>query len=113
MKKGFKLAGTLIGAAVVAASVPFVIRKDSETGEKTFDALLWQLKTRPNQETGKRDIELNILPNRLRCKIYTEVPEEELVVDEDSQPECDIELTLDPKLDEEDPVPAASIDVEA
>ena len=111
MKKIWKV----LGIAAVAATVPVMFRRNRETGESTIDALLWQLKSRPNEETGKRDFELNILPNRLRCKIYTEVPEEELIVEEDVQPECDIELTLDPKLDDEPvtPVePAAPVDPE-
>jgi len=107
-KKVWKILGI---TAAVASLVPVVFRKNDETGEKTVDALLWQLKTRPNQETGKRDIELNILPNRLRCKVCTEVPEEELVIDADDQPACDIELTLEPKLDDEEP--ASTVDCHA
>ena len=101
-RKYWKLLGV---AAAVAAVVPVVFRKNEETGEKTVDALLWQLKTRPNEETGKRDVELSILPNRFVCKVKSEIPEEELVVDVDEQPACDIELTLEPKLDDEEPAP--------
>ena len=99
MKKIWKVLGI---TAAVAAVAPVVFRKNEETGEKTVDALLWQLKTRPNEETGRKDIELNILPNRLRCRICTEVPDEELVVDGVEEPACDIELTLEPKLDDEE-----------
>ena len=102
-KKLWKILGV---TAAVAALVPVVFRKNDETGEKTVDALLWQLKTRPNGEPGKRDIELNILPNRFVCKVTSEVPEEELVIEDDAQDTCDIELTLTPDLSEEEPDPS-------
>ena len=107
-KKVWKILGI---TAAVASLVPVVFRKNDETGEKTVDALLWQLKTRPNQETGKKDIELSILPNRFPRKIREDLPEEELVIDADDQPACDIELTLEPKLDDEDP--ASTVDCHA
>ena len=106
-KKHWKILGVVAAAAALA---PVVFRKNDETGEKTVDALLWQYKSRPNAETGKRDIEVNILPNRFVCKVTSEIPEEELVVEDDAQEPCDIELTLTPDLDEE---PTETIDTEA
>ena len=61
MKKIWKI----LGVAALATSIPFVIRTDPETKERTFDALLWQLRTRPNPETGKREVTaVSILPYR-------------------------------------------------
>ena len=112
MKKGFKIAGALLGVAAVAATVPYAVTKDSETGEKTIEALLWRLNMRPNTETGKKDITIDIFPNRLPCKPSTDIPEEELICEDAVQTDCDIELTLDPKLDDEEPA-STSVDVEA
>ena len=68
MKKIWKI----LGVAVAAASVPVLFRKNPETGERTVDALLWQLTTTPNPETGKRDIAINIFPNRFPRKTAEE-----------------------------------------
>ena len=96
-----KIHWKILGAVAAAAALaPVVFRKNEETGEKTVDALLWQYKSRPNKETGKRDIELNILPNRFICKVTSEIPDEELIVDDGEQDTCDIELTLTPDLSE-------------
>ena len=92
----------ILGVAAAIGCIPVLFRKNPETGEKTVDALLWQLKTRPNAETGSRDIELNILPNRFVCKLTAEIPEEELIID--NQESCDIELTLQPDLSDLEPV---------
>ena len=97
MKKIWKV----LGIAAAVGCIPVLLRTNPETGEKTVDALLWQLKTRPNEETGNKDVELNILPNRFICKLTAEIPDEELIVDEVEEPACDIELTLEPNLDDE------------
>ena len=62
MKKIWKV----LGVATLVASVPFVIRSNPETRERIYDALLWQVRTRPNPETGKSEVTaVSILPNRL------------------------------------------------
>ena len=73
MKKIWKV----LGVAAIAASVPVVFRKNPETGERTVDALLWQLTTTPDPETGKRAVSLSIFPNRFPRKKAEERPEEE------------------------------------
>ena len=61
MKKIWKI----LGVAALAASIPFVIRTDPETKERSYDALLWQVRTRPNPETGKTEVTaVSILPTR-------------------------------------------------
>ena len=79
MKKIWKV----LGIAAFAASIPFVIRSNSETGERSYDALLWQVRTRPNPETGKAEVTaVSIIPNR-RARRYDEA---DLFADEDITP---------------------------
>ena len=73
MKKVWKI----LGIVAVAASVPVVFRKNPETGERTVDALLWQLTTTPDPETGKHSVSLSIFPNRFPRKKAVECPWEE------------------------------------
>ena len=82
MKKIWKVLGV---AAAVAACAPVVFRNDSETGEKTVDALLWQYKSRPEWD-GSTHRELTIFPCRLPHKKKAEeaelFDEEHLIADE-------------------------------
>ena len=62
MKKIWKILGS---AALVAGLVPYKAEENLETGEKTFDALLWQVRTCRNSETGKSELTaVSILPTR-------------------------------------------------
>lgn len=98
-KNAWKILGI---TAAVATVFPFVIKSNRETGEKTYDALLWHLSLRPKTDSGS-DITLEILPNRFSRRKHDDIPEEELITDEDMQPACDIALTLEPKLDDDEP----------
>ena len=63
MKKIWKILGAV---ALVAGLVPYKAEENLETGEKTFDALLWQVRTCRNSETGKSEVTaVSIIPNRL------------------------------------------------
>ena len=62
MKKIWKV----LAIAVAAASViPYKVEENIATGEKTYDALLWQVRTRRNSATGKSELSaVSILPTR-------------------------------------------------
>ena len=61
MKKIWKV---LAIAAAAAAVIPYKVEENIETGERTWDALLWQFRSRPEGD-GEARKELTILPNRL------------------------------------------------
>ena len=62
MKKIWKFLGV---AALVAGLVPYKAEENLETGEKTYDALLWQVRTCRDPATGKSALSaVSILPTR-------------------------------------------------
>jgi len=74
MKKLLKILGI---AAVVASLLPYRIERNQNTGERLLEALLWQVRTRPDHETGKTRISaVSILPNRLARQYGKEAPED-------------------------------------
>ena len=106
MKKGLKFAGVVAGLAALAALVPYSINKDEEADETTAYALLWKYTNKPDPEApGNRKISIDIgFHNPAEAEI-----DELLMGDNDlilvdpavEEPSCDIELTLEPKLDDE------------
>ena len=62
MKKFWKI---LAIAAAAAAVIPYKVEENLDTGEKTWDALLWQVRARRNHTTGKSELTaVSILPTR-------------------------------------------------
>jgi len=62
MKKLWKVLGI---AALVAGVIPYKAEENLETGEKTYDALLWQVRTCRDAVTGKPALTaVSILPTR-------------------------------------------------
>lgn len=61
MKKGWKIAGVIAGAAALAALTPYSCKHDPDTGALSLKALLWNLTTSPNLDGGS-NISINILP---------------------------------------------------
>ena len=58
MKKIWKILGA---AALVAGLVPYKAEHDIETDEKTYQALLWKVTTRPSAELDdKRQVTVNL-----------------------------------------------------
>ena len=110
MKKGWKIAGTIAGLAALAAALPYSCVKDDENDKLTVQALLWKYTNQPSEEPGKRNISIDIGFHNPFA-----VENDDLLMDEDDDlllmdspaveveavPQCDIELTLDPKLDDE------------
>ena len=92
MKKIWKVLGI---AALAAGLIPYKAEENLETGEKTYDALLWQVRTRLNAETGKSELSaVSILPTR-----SIRHGEEDLFADEEAF--IDVEVT---PADEENPL---------
>ena len=61
-----KLLKVLSIAALVASLLPYRMERNKCTGERLFEALLWQVRTRPDSETGITKISsVSVLPNRL------------------------------------------------
>ena len=106
MKKGWKIAGAVAGiAALTAALVPYSINRDEENDETTAYALLWKFTKKPDSE-GRRTISIDIgFHNPAEAEIdELLMGENDLILVE--EPKCDIELTLEPKLDDEPKAPA-------
>lgn len=59
MKLIWKVLGATAAVAAAAATVPFSVRKNKETGERTIEALLWNAKT-GTDDTGARTVSINI-----------------------------------------------------
>ena len=61
-----KLLKVLSIAVLVASLLPYRIERNKHTGERLFEALLWQVRTRPDSETGKTRLSsVSVLPNQL------------------------------------------------
>ena len=72
-----KLLKVLSIAALIASLLPYRVEQNKRTGERTFEALLWQVRTRPDYDAGKTKISaVSILPNRLARQYGKEAPED-------------------------------------
>ena len=67
-------------AAATAAVVPYRVEQDIKIGGKTWDALLWQFKSRPD-DFGEVHKELTVFPRRLPRRKAAE--EAEMFADSD------------------------------
>ena len=64
MKKVWKV----LAVAAAVSMVPVSMIKDPETGERSINALLWQVRVCRDSITGKQKVTaVSIVPNR-RCK---------------------------------------------
>ena len=116
MKKGLKIAGAIAGFAALAAILPYSCKKDEENDKLTVQALLWKYTNQPDHETpGNRKVSIDIGFHNP----FKEDNDHHLMDDEDDlllidapevadEPAVDIELTLDPKLDDEPEAPPAN-----
>ena len=116
MKKGWKIAGAVAGFAALAALLPHSCIRDEEDDKLTVQALLWKYTNQPDHETpGNRKISIDIAfhnPFAVETDDLLMDDEDDLIlmdapaVEVDAAPQCDIELTLEPKLDDESEAPA-------
>ena len=108
MKKGLKIASAIAGLAALAALTPYSINKD-EDDKTTVCALLWKYTNQPDSEApANRKITIDI---GFHNPFHED--NEHLLMDDDddlllmdapnseAEPQCDIELTLEPNLDDE------------
>lgn len=110
MKKGLKIAGAIAGLAAVAALVPHTVKKDDED-KTTIHALLWKYTNQPDPQTpDKRKVTIDLGFHNPFAKenddIFMDDEEDVILIDtpaneEEPAPQCDIELTLEPNLDDE------------
>ena len=66
MKKFWKILG--LGALAVGLT-PYKVEKDEETGEKSYQALLWRITSAPVGEDKKIDIGINLGEGTLTSKL--------------------------------------------
>lgn len=95
MKKFWKA----LGIAALAAVVPVRVKKDEESGKKTFQSLLWKLDVGPTEDGENTEIGLDLmegiltapLMNAIAAKkeaaLFTDDPEE-AVLFADDEPEA-------------------------
>ena len=117
MKKGWNIAGAVAGLAALATLLPYSCPKDEENDKLTVQALLWKYTNQPDHETpGNRKVSIDIgfhNPFAVENDDLLMDDEDDLIlmdapaVEVDPVPPCDIELTLDPKLDDEPKVTPA------
>ena len=57
MKKFWKILGL---GALAAGLTPYKVEKNEETGEKSYQALLWRITSAPGSGDNKREININL-----------------------------------------------------
>ena len=66
MKKFWKILG--LGALVVGLT-PYKVEKNEETGENSYQALLWRISSAPGEGENKRAIDINLGEGTLTSKL--------------------------------------------
>ena len=106
MKKGLKIAGAIAGLAALAALTPYSVSKD-EDDKTTVYALLWKYTNQPDPEGGRKvsiDIGFHNPFKGENDDLLMDDEDDLILIDAPAAAEvtpCDIELTLEPKLDDE------------
>ena len=107
MKKSWKIFGAVAGIVAAAALTPYSINKD-EDDKTTIYALLWKYTNQPDAENpGSRKVSIDIgFHNPFKednDHLLMDEEDDLILVDApvaEAAP-CDIELTLEPKLEDE------------
>lgn len=108
MKKFWKLLGV---TALAVGLTPYKVEKDPETGENSYQALLYRLTSAPGQGEDKWDIGINLGEGTLTSKLMSAVEKEEPHLFSD---ELCVEYTGVPVVPDEAPAePAAPAEPEA
>lgn len=68
----------VLGAAALAIGLtPYKIEKNAETGENSYQSLLWRITSEPSKIEGeKREININLMEGTLTSKLLGEQKEE-------------------------------------
>ncbi len=75
MKKFWKVLGL---GALAAGLTPYKVEKNEETGENSYQALLWRITSAPSQEEGeKRRIDINLGEGTLTSKLMNAMDKKE------------------------------------
>lgn len=74
MKTFWKVLGF---AALVAGLTPYKVNKDEETGENSYQALLWRGSTKPGEGEGKREVLINFGEGTLTGKVLDAIEKKE------------------------------------
>lgn len=74
MKTFWKLLGA---AALVSGLTPYKVEKDEETGEKSYQALLWRITSKRTEDEDKREIGINLGEGTLTEKLWDMVDKTE------------------------------------
>ena len=118
MKKFWKA----LGIAALAAVVPVRVKKDEETGVKSFQSLLWKLDISPkdgeNIEIGLDLMEgvvtaplMNLIDARKEAELFTDDPEEAVLFADDEPEAAVVDAPAEPAGEEPD-ITAADLPVE-
>jgi hypothetical protein len=68
MKKFWKILGL---GALAAGLTPYKVEKNAETGENSYQALLWRITSAPGENGDKRAIDINLGEGTLTSKLLT------------------------------------------
>ena len=74
MKKFWKILG--LGALAVGLT-PYKVEKNEETGESSYQALLWRISSTPGEGENKRAIDINLGEGTLTSKLLSAVEKAE------------------------------------
>ena len=64
-------------AALVAGLAPYKVDKNEETGENSYQALLWRGSTKPGEDGGKREVLVNFGEGTLTGKVLDAIEKKE------------------------------------
>ena len=105
----------LLGATLAIGLTPYKVEKNEETGEKSYQALLWRITSAPGESEGQREIGINLGEGTLTGKLAdivekkgeeTHLFSDELCVEYTSTPVTQEEAPEEPAPAEEAAVPA-------
>lgn len=79
MKKFWKVLGI---TALAAGLIPYKVEKNEETGENSYQALLWRITSAPGETADKKEISINFKKGALTSKLAGGSDESHLFSDE-------------------------------
>lgn len=61
----------VLGAALAVGLTPYKVETNEETGEKSYQALLWRITSAPGEGENQRDIGINLGEGTLTAKLLS------------------------------------------